>query len=220
MIEVRIAETEADREAIFRLRYKVYIEEMRRDCHADHDRGLITDVLDNTAILLYAKNGAQVVGTVRTNLRKHGNVELETEYALRDFAPYYPDHVSCSGKLIVATEFRCSRAAFLLSSQLFEIGRKEGVCFDFINVNPPLDEMYARFGYRRYRSDFPHPDYGCVTPMVLVLTDIAHMENIGSPFRQVARQYQDHDLSAQWFHNHFGQQPHAATQITPNNLAG
>ncbi len=43
LIHVRFAETQADQTAIYRLRYQIYIEELRRKEPADHDRRLMPD---------------------------------------------------------------------------------------------------------------------------------------------------------------------------------
>lgn len=208
MLDFGIATSEADRRAIYRLRYEVYVEEMHRRCEADHDRRMLEDAFDTTAFLVYAKSGLEVVGTVRTNFKRCGPVELEDEYQLCQFTPYYPDCVACSGKLIVAKRYRNSRLGLDLASFLFDFGKQQQILFDFININvtfqgplrsKKLYHMYQKLGYREYREPFQHSERGEVLPMVLVMGDLEHLEAICSPFGPIAAKYPLQDYSREWF---------------------
>ena len=66
---VAIAETPQEREAVFRLRYQVYVEEMgKRLASADHGRRLLTDPLDETGLLFLARDPeGEVAATLRCN---------------------------------------------------------------------------------------------------------------------------------------------------------
>src|SRR5262245_15298124 len=77
MITVRRASSQGDREKIFRLRYEIYVEEMRRrQTHADHALRFIEEPFDDaSAVLLLAEQDGEAVGTVRINFARHGPLE-------------------------------------------------------------------------------------------------------------------------------------------------
>src|SRR4051812_22880348 len=68
-LDLRLTATPEERELVYRLRYRVYIDEMKRDLQAgvDHQNQRICDPLDQTALLLAAFHQGSVVGTCRLN---------------------------------------------------------------------------------------------------------------------------------------------------------
>ena len=65
-IQVRYAESEDDLQAIFRLRYEIYIQEMNMEsASVDRNLEMLTDSSDDTARILYATVDDEMVGTVR-----------------------------------------------------------------------------------------------------------------------------------------------------------
>src|SRR5882757_8136585 len=67
-IPIRVADCEQTRRAIYKFRYKIYIEEMGKPYrNADHENRLLTDELDENATLLYAEESGEIVGTTRIN---------------------------------------------------------------------------------------------------------------------------------------------------------
>jgi len=67
-IVVSVARSEAERDACFALRYRVYVEELGcRIAAADHRRKLDYAAEDDTAILFCAHSGGKLIGTVRVH---------------------------------------------------------------------------------------------------------------------------------------------------------
>jgi len=86
---------------------------------------------------------------------------------------------------MVAPELRGGPLATRLAIAAYSHALEHGILFDFINCNPPLESMFERFGYRRYTGRIQHPEYGDVLPLVLPVTDLEHLEDIGSPFARI-----------------------------------
>ncbi len=186
--EIRIARTDPEKEQIFRFRYKIYIEEMNRPAHADHEKRMITDWLDQTGTLIYVAENGDVLATARMNLKRHGDIEFENEYDVRRFSPYYPERVSSTTKFMVDRKYR--GCTLMNRSILFWYTHavENGICFDFININEPLFKFYSRLGYRTYKDNFRHPEFGEVIPMVLAMNDRRHLEAVRSPLARFAAQ--------------------------------
>lgn len=55
--KIRLATTEADRRAVYRFRYEVYVNEMKRvQTYADHEQRVIEELLDKTGYILIAED--------------------------------------------------------------------------------------------------------------------------------------------------------------------
>lgn len=183
MLETREVRTNAELGAVGRLRYAVYVDEMRRhQRYADHSARSVLEPLDEKARVLATFAGDRVVGTVRTNIgRESGFGEYEDLYTLRRFGPYFPECVSVTTKLIVDRAYRHGSVAARLVQGIYDCGIANGVRFDVIDCNTPLLPLFVRLGHRRLFPDIEHPEYGTVHPHVLVLHDDDHLRAVGSP---------------------------------------
>src|SRR5262245_7892074 len=81
---VRIATTAAEREAIYRFRYSVYIEELKYNYDADHERKWLKQPEDEKPYtrLLYAGTPEDVKGSVRVRAWRPGAVPREVYDAI------------------------------------------------------------------------------------------------------------------------------------------
>lgn len=182
MFEVRVATSPAEREAIFRLRYAIYVEEMgRRQRYADPVARRIEEPLDEHGVLLGAwDERGELVGTVRNNYEGFG---LYHELYELDRAGPLLARTAITTKLMVVPQLRHrARLGLELAVACYKDAIALGVVLCFIDCNPPLVPMFTSLGYRHYRSPIHHPEYGEVEAMVLGLTDRAWLERVGSPF--------------------------------------
>ncbi len=189
---IRQAETQEDRERVFRFRYEVYVEEMQRpQTYADHAARKIEEPFDQTGHLFLAEDAAgRIVGTLRTNFGCDTDFGLYRElYGLECAGRWFPQQVSVTTKFMVAAEHRKSSLGVRIASQAYHFGLECGILFDFIDCNPPLEPLFLGLGYCRYRSRIVHPEYGDVLPLVLPVTDLAHLELVGSPFAPICREH-------------------------------
>lgn len=203
-ITVKLAETDEEKMAIYRLRYDIYINELERSqAHADHENKIIREPWDEYAYLLYATDDDQIIGTVRLNLKKDGPLEYEECYDLDKFAPFYPDQVSMTTKLLVKDKYRNSIAASLLVMTAYEMYRKWGLVFNFIDTRPHLVRLYQQLGFRFYKENINHPEFGNAIPMVIILNDFEYLKQVRSPFQRIAKKYENSDNGSNFFKEHF-----------------
>ncbi len=68
-LTIRLAETSEDRQRVFRFRYEIYVEKMKRpQTYADHAARSVEEPLDGTGRIYLAEDDqGHVVGTVRSN---------------------------------------------------------------------------------------------------------------------------------------------------------
>jgi ubiquinone/menaquinone biosynthesis C-methylase UbiE/CRP-like cAMP-binding protein/GNAT superfamily N-acetyltransferase len=201
---VKLAETEAEKEIVYSLRYQIYIDELNRSqAYADHNKKWIKEPWDEYAFLLYAMDRDEVIGTVRLNLKKDGPMEYEELYSLERFAPFYPNLVSMTTKLLVKESYRNSVAASLLVMTAYEMYRKWGLVFNFIDTRPHLVRLYQQLGFRFYKENINHPEFGNAIPLVIVLDDIEYLKEVRSPFIRIAKKFHNPRAGAEFFQMHF-----------------
>lgn len=200
--QIKEALTSADWEEVYRFRYGIYVEEMDRpQKYADHKRKLIQEPLDRSGHVLaaYTEDG-NMVGTVRFNVGvdKHFGLYVDL-YHLKEFGQFFPSRISITTKLMVAAEYRKTRLAISLATECYVRGLKLGTCFDCIDCNEPLVSFFKRLGYRQIFSAIRHPEYGEVTPLVLVMHDSEYLQSVHSPFAKYSAIYKDNLGSVEWF---------------------
>jgi hypothetical protein len=217
-VHVREAHTEAEKQAIYRLRYQVYVEELGCAAQfADRGRRLLVEPIDAHAHQFYATVDGELVGAVRGIARREGPLEHEQLYGLEQFRPLYPDAVSMTTKLVVAPGKRGGRVLNDLVRMVYEVGRRMGIQLDFLSCWPHLTRQYEHLGYRRYRDDIDHPEGGRLTPLVLALEDLDHLRRVGSPLAEVAQALDNSPAAAELFTRRFPDYAgHGGTTAAPH----
>lgn len=187
---IRLAQSDADKEAIYRLRYRVYIEEMgggARHTEADTTGRQLYDEQDEHAYHFMGFQDGELVACARICLRRERPLECEDLLSLARFAPAYPSHISMTSRLVIDPRLRGTHLLRSLACSMYEYGRTQGMLFDFIDCHPRLLPLYSRLGYRIYKPGFRHPKYVYVVPMVLVGDDLEHLAEVKSPFLSIAK---------------------------------
>lgn len=192
-VTVRKATTVEEREAIYRLRYRVYIEEMNgadRHHEADARAQQLRDVWDDRAHHFYAMQQGTVVACARVIMRRDGLLECEEHFNLERFGPSYPDHIAMTSRLALHPEHRGSHLLKQLTCAIYQFLREEEIHFNFIDCHTRLLPLYSRLGFRAYRPGFNHAQYTYVVPLVLVVDDREYLEQMKSPFVPIAKSYE------------------------------
>ena len=85
--------TDAERNAIYRQRYEIYVEEMQRyDSTADHTNRWLVEDVDEVSRLFYAIQDGHLVGSIRLTLGLDGGLSdaLVDKYSLAPFLEEVP----------------------------------------------------------------------------------------------------------------------------------
>jgi len=100
MIEIRLATTPEEKEAVYRFRYTVYVEEMGRyRSTADHANKRLFDPEDDHSWIVYAHDGTSVVGSTRITWGGDGFSERQIDqYNLAPFLDEIPGGVMAVGE--------------------------------------------------------------------------------------------------------------------------
>ncbi len=209
-LEVKIATTAEEREAIFHFRYQVYVKEMKQQQdRADHRRQWLRDSTDEGAILFYIADGREVIATLRRNLadsRSRWPAEWTAAFALDRFASFGPTALSVSSRFMIAHHWRQSTLAGRLVVAAYQHAREVGARFDFTLSRLHVVDLDEHVGFRRYTDNYYDESYGgLLVPMVCVMEDAAYLRAVGSPFARAARHFTDDSTPGDWFCRQFAQ---------------
>lgn len=183
-VRVHVAHSAHERAAAFRLRYRVYVQELGyRQLHADHVRRWVEEPLDATAELFVAYADNELIGTVRSNMGDaHDFGGVASRYGMAQLGALYPQRVALTAKLIIDPRYRNGRVFHELAHAVFRLGVLRGMAADFIDCEQRLVPMYRRLGYRPVGDQpFEHPELGPRMPMRL-LADREYLRIVRSPF--------------------------------------
>ena len=187
-IQVRYAETESEREAVYRLRYEIYNREMNLESPAvDHDRRVLTDANDDTARILYATVDGELAGTLRIHWGGDAPFpdEFEETYQFDHFRPVVADEeMVVFSRLMVRKEHRGSMVPVEFFAHIARFSIAQGARLTFCDCQPHLLNLYTMIGYRTYATTYNDIMMGLLVPLVVVVEDLAHFRAIGSPLLQ------------------------------------
>ncbi len=202
-MDVRVAETAKEREDIYRFRYKVYVDDLKKEVPgSDSAKRELRDTEDESGILLYiADGGGAVLGTLRLNVLSKGvSEDLRQLYDLDQFDDVPAASISVASRFVVAAEAMTAGAA--LSQYALGWALEHGIKLVFSYCSPHMVASYEQLGFRRYKDNFTDP-VGYRVPMLLVLFDKDHLRRIGSPlYPSIAPASNDTDWN-KFFEAHF-----------------
>ena len=214
---IKLAQTDAEREAVYRFRYQVYVDEMgKRLGYADHQLKVLTDEFDETADLFMVELDGEVIATARLNHADTTDVGeyWSNVYKLERWSEFPQETLSISSRLMVAEEWRGSAILGGLLLKLYSHSRERGIRFSFLNCSPSLLEFYEQLGYRRYADGFVDDDVGYHVPLVFMLEDADHLKLVHSPFWRLARSLPSDDSGTRWFKKQFpGHAQHVSKRL-------
>lgn len=197
-ITIRVVTNPLEKLAVYRFRYEVYIEEMNRKVSsADHTNRLIKDSLDDeTCVLVAAFRGNEIVATSAMNFSNQRPLTYcEDLYEYNQFEAIFPKKLAVSTKLMIRSELRKGTLFLKMMRFMYVILLERGVEANLLDCNDHLVEVFKHIGFRHYKPKAVHKDYGSVTPMVMLNTDIAHLRSIRSPLVPVYDEFKSRELN-------------------------
>jgi predicted GNAT family N-acyltransferase len=192
-LQFQFATTTAEREAIYRLRYEIYVEERHayKDV-ADHENRLLSDTHDPTARLLYATVGGEVVGSLRLNWGADApfTKEIMATYDIQRFLPTIPmGQMIIFSRFMIRPDYRKQGVSFQFLAAMFNFFLENGLQLAFCDCRPHLINSYVRLGFRTYTQTYNDPIAGLLVPLVMVIKDRDHFEEVGSPLTSLLEIY-------------------------------
>lgn len=194
---VRVATTQEEKQAIYRFRYQVYVEELKRDYpEADHDRKWLLDEEDEQdyAVNLYMGPIDHIVATVRILIWPPGHVP-ENHYhlfSMEIFQGIGQLVTAETGRLMVRPTSRGKTVFPSLINATYQQLVERDVQLCFLYCVPGLVKHYRRtVGARPYGGRLISAGSSVGIPMVMIVSDSDHFAQSGATFRDISQQYFD-----------------------------
>ena len=183
-----LAGTRAEREGVYRLRYDVYVRELRKSVPGviDHVRRWIKDADDECSgvHIFYTGTVDDMSGSLRMQVWEPGAVpaEVTERFSLHLFPGIGRQRIAEAGRLIVRPDRRGGQILSVLACAAFDYetrDREPFVCF--LSCVPGLVRTYMRLGFRACPGAVITAPDGVRLPMFMLASDLAHLEAVGSP---------------------------------------
>jgi hypothetical protein len=188
---VYIAETEAEREAVFSFRYTVYGAELGRKLgNADHGRQRVHDEEDDQpyttllyTVLTTGDGAGQLTGTTRIRRWEPGQVPAKDweAFSMERFAGLRDMPTAEIGRLMIEPGHRGQMGLVSMACAVYQLYAGElAADAGFINCAAGLVRHYRLLGFRTYAGRLVPTADGIEVPLVLIPSDRAYLEQAGS----------------------------------------
>jgi GNAT superfamily N-acetyltransferase len=202
-VTVAQVRSDAEREQVYRFRYRIYVEDMHLSPpDADHARGILRDALDDVAVAYALYDDGEVVGSLRgvyladvpdpTPLIE----KFRLQPALEAFGP---EAIGATSRFMVHPKLRGGRAIFELMAACFEDAQARGVRLNYGDCSPHLLTFYEHLGYRRYTRAYNDTAYGFKVPILMLVGDRDRFNLVRSPLARLAARHPDDAEAREWF---------------------
>ena len=194
-ITIQPVETDAQRDAIYRLRYDVYVEEMGRYRGiADHEKGHLVEPEDDYSRLFYAADAdGGIVGTMRVTWGGDApfNQRMIDQYDLQPFLDDVPaDQIIVGERFMVTPAYRGTDLIFRLFQTYMHLVNEKRIQLIFGDCEPHLLNLYLGLGFRTYtRHNVNSGETGYLIPLVMVAEDMDYFHKVGSPLVNVLKDF-------------------------------
>lgn len=202
-IQVRIAQTAAEHEAVFSFRYRIYVDELKLSPpEADHKQKFLRDTLDDVSVAYALWQGEQVVGSLRVlyfaDLKDL--VPLVDKFRLQPTLDAFGAETICStSRFMLDPTVRHGRAILRLMETTYRDGLARGVRFNYGDCSPHLIPFYEHLGYRRYTHAYNDTTYGYKLPILMLWRDHEWFRRVRSPLARLVEQQPDDSEARAWF---------------------
>lgn len=207
-LETRLTRNPQELDAIYRLRFEVYYQELGSRLPADViEAGQLQDELDSVAYHYASFVDGQVVGCVRVFDLKDlpEPASLMGKYSLRSAVETFGENpITFTGRLVLAPKLRKSSLVHRLMALATDEARCRGIRLAFLDCSPHHLPFYEAFGFRRYAPAFSDPVFGFKQPLLFILRDKIGLEAMGSPLARSSQPYEDDPETRSWYDQHYG----------------
>jgi predicted GNAT family N-acyltransferase len=188
---VTVATTKEEREAIYRFRYSIYVDELRRKVGGvDAEGKRIADLVDElpTTVHLYVGTPDNILGAIRLQAWAAGAVPSAyfAEYSMEIIPGIETLATAELGRLMVRASARGRAVMPSLLRKASEILMSEyGTDLAFGSCRPGLVALYQRVGFRAYAGRLQETIDGLSIPIVIVYPDAEYLARVGAPFAEL-----------------------------------
>jgi hypothetical protein len=182
MLETRIATTPAEKDAVFRSRYAIYVEEMGRyQATADHANKMLSDPEDDWSWIAYTTDGTNVVASTRLTWGGHRFSDRQiAQYRLAPFLAELPSETMMVGeRTMISPSWRGADLFSVLTAGMDGLGERHGVRVVFGACEPHLLSFYCRYQRTYAPRNINSAEAGYLIPLISFVPDVDALDGLG-----------------------------------------
>ncbi len=185
-----------ERDAVYRFRYRIYVEEMNRyRSIADHETRRFHEPDDDNSHIYHALLNGEVVGTMRLTWGGDNAINARhiEQYDLKPFLAKVPEEQLVIGeRFMIEPSLRGSNLLFRLFTAYLSFVNERRIQLVFGDCEPHLLNVYQGLGFRPYtKRNVNSAETGYLVPLVLVPEDLDYLRAIESPIVRVIKDFGD-----------------------------
>ena len=193
-IQIVLAETEDEKQAVYRFRYSIYVEEMGKyKSIADHVRRLFYEPCDAHSRIFYATENNEVVATARSTWGGDAPLpqRMIEQYQLAPFLAELPESaISVGERGMVVPRLRGTDLFLQLIGASLRFANEHRIQVCFGDCEPHLLNLYLGLGYRTYsKRNVNSAEAGYLIPILVGPEDVAYLRRINSPLLEYVRDF-------------------------------
>ncbi len=193
-MHIGIAETKDEREAVYRLRYDVYVEEMGRyQTVADHKRRMLYEDCDEQSRISYVSIDGEVVATARLTWGGDAPIpqRMIDQYGLAPFLAELPASAIAVGERgMVRPHLRGTDLLLKMFGAGMQFAKENRIQLVFGDCEPHLLNLYLSLGQRTYsKTNVNSAEAGYLIPLVTVIEDIDYFREMNSPLLEYVHDF-------------------------------
>ena len=193
-IQIVLAETEDEKQAVYRFRYSIYVEEMGKyKSIADHVRRLFYEPCDAHSRIFYATENNEVVATARSTWGGDAPLpqRMIEQYQLAPFLAELPESaISVGERGMVVPRLRGTDLFLQLIGASLRFANEHRIQVCFGDCEPHLLNLYLGLGDRTYSKRIVNSaEAGYLIPILFVPEDVAYLRRINSPLLEYVRDF-------------------------------
>lgn len=191
---IRIAQTDQEKERVYRLRYDVYVEEMGRYQElADHENRQLVEAEDANSHIFYAELDGKIVATARLSWGGNGAISQRQidHYSLQRFVDEVPaEAISVGERGMVVSHLRGSTLLLDIMKESLRFANERRIQLCFGACEPHLLNLYLGLGQRTYsHQNINSSEAGYLIPLVFVTEDVEYIRKLDSPLIDCLRDF-------------------------------
>jgi Cyclic nucleotide-binding domain len=193
-IRIALAETEEEKRAVYRFRYRIYVEEMGKyRSVADHAQRMFSEPCDAHSRIFYATENGEVVATARATWGGDAPLpqRMIEQYQLAPFLAEVPQAaISVGERGMVVPRLRGTDLFLRLLGASLRFANEHRIQLCFGDCEPHLLNLYLGLGQRTYsRKNVNSAEAGYLIPILFVPEDVAYLRRINSPLLEYVRDF-------------------------------
>jgi hypothetical protein len=193
-IRIAVAETEEEKRAVYRFRYRIYVEEMGKyRSVADHAQRMFYEPCDAYSRITYASENGEVVATARGTWGGDAPLpqRMIEQYQLAPFLAELPESaISVGERGMVVPRLRGTDLFLRLIGASLRFANEHRIQLCFGDCEPHLLNLYLGLGHRTYsKKNVNSSEAGYLIPIVFVPEDVAYLRRIKSPLLEYVKDF-------------------------------